>query len=151
MTISSQIISFLVVTVGCIGFGILVNIPRKDLFPAAATGATAWIFYEFLTYSDVSKAAAAFLATCLVALLSEILSRLNKEAATIYVIPGIIPLVPGAGAYYTMTNFINANYDQALIFARDTLFAAGSIALALLVMGSFTRIYISIKENRKWS
>lgn len=151
MIISSHFFNFFVVMVGCIGFGILVNIPRKELFPAAFTGAIAWMLYEVLTYNDISKVAAAFLASCLVALLGEFLSRIRKEASTIYVIPGIIPLVPGAGAYYTMTNLINANYDKALLFGRDTLFAAGSIALALLVVGSFTRIYISIKENRKWN
>lgn len=151
MTGTTLIYNFFVVMVGCVGFCILVNIPRKNLFPAAITGAAGYLLYITLISYDMSKAASVFLAACLVALLGEVLARLHKEASTIYVIPGIIPLVPGAGAYYTMTNFINENYEQALVFGRDTMFAAGSIALALLVVGSFTRIYISIKENRKWS
>lgn len=151
MVISTIIFYFAMVFLGCIGFGILVNIPRKNLIPAALVGSFSWLTYELLSAQGMDPAAAAFFATCLVGLVSEVLSRIHKEAATIYVIPGIIPLVPGTGAYYTMINFINADYPQALLHCRDTVFIAGSIALALLVMGSFTRIYISIRENRKWS
>lgn len=140
-----------IVFFGCIGFSILVNIPRKNLIPAALTGALGYIVNILITNAGFGAASAAFAAACFAALLSEVLSRLHKEAATIYVIPGIIPLVPGAGAYFTVINFINADYEQALMYARETLFTAGSIALALLVAGSFTRIYISIKENRKWN
>lgn len=145
------LITAVIVFFGCIGFSILVNIPRKNLIPAALTGALAYVLNLIMTTAGFSAASAAFAAACFAALLSEVLSRLHKEAATIYVIPGIIPLVPGAGAYFTVTNFINADYTQALMYGRETMFTAGAIALALLVMGSFTRIYISIKENRKWN
>ena len=151
MTIGSYISTILLGMASCIGFCLLINIHRKSIFVAAAIGGLGWLTFEILMNSGSSKALAAFWGACVVTLISEFCSRKLKEAATVYIIPGILPLVPGAGLYYTMTEIINANYQQAATTANETFFVAGAIALAILIAGSFVRVFTALIKKITWS
>ncbi len=151
MSIRFFIVTFVFGMASCIGFCILNNIPRRSIIAASCVGGFAWLGYQISLESGSSKAIAAFWGACAVAIVSEIFSRLLKEAATVFIIPGILPLVPGAGMYYTMTELIHGSYEAAGKIANETFFIAGSIALALLVTGSFVRIFTTITKKIPWN
>jgi len=77
----------------------------------------------------------------MVNIFSEIFARLLKNPVPIFLIPGIIPLVPGAGMYNTMTALIKNNFDTAIKTGIQTLLIAGSIAIALMLVTSFNWIF----------
>ena len=83
----------------------------------------------------------------MVGLSSDIASRVCKEAATIFVIPGVLPLVPGAGTYYTMLAIVEGNLEEAAATGIQTLAMAGAIALGLLVVGTIIQIFRSAMHN----
>lgn len=82
------------------GFCILFTVPKKRIWAASLTGALGWIAYKVLVMNGDSKILACFIGSCVVAVISEIFSRAGKEATTLFIIPGILPLVPGSGMYY---------------------------------------------------
>ena len=49
----------------------------------------------------------------------------------IIAVPGIIPLVPGVGAYSTMLALVKGDYIGTLTIGTETLFAAGAIAVGI--------------------
>lgn len=151
MSLVSVILHFFVGMLSCIGFCLLINIPRRSILAASCVGGLAWLTYQGMMSTGSTKATAAFLGACVVALVSDIFSKWLKEAATVFIIPGILPLVPGAGMYYTMTSIINNDYAKAASTANETFFVAGAIALALLVVGSFLRIFTSIRRKIYWN
>ena len=64
---------------------------RKVLALSAALvliGGLAWSCYQICLYYNASAVVGCFIAACLVGLLSDICSRVFKEAATIFIIPG---------------------------------------------------------------
>ncbi|MDR1422884.1 MAG: threonine/serine exporter family protein [Coriobacteriales bacterium] len=133
-------LQFVFAIVGTLGVSIIVNIPRRYLLPTSLIAACGWaIFYSFIFYGN-SRLFGCFLGACLVALLAEVCARLSKEAATLFIIPAIFPLVPGIGMYNTMLQLIEGNYDLAVRIGAEALFMAGGIALALLVIISLARI-----------
>ena len=144
-----MVTSFVFALFATFGFCILFHVPLRCMLPAAAIGGIGWFAYQFLMELGLGITASAFLASCLVALLADICSRLIKEAATVFVIPGILPLVPGAGIYYTMFHFIRGNMDKATAWGTRTLMIAGAIALGLLVIASLIRIVVNTKRNIK--
>lgn len=147
-----MITSFVFATFATFGFCILFHVPFRCMFPAAALGGMGWFVYQLLMELGLGITASAFLASCLVALLADICSRLIKEAATVFVIPGILPLVPGSGIYYTMFHFIRGNMDKAGAWGARTLMIAGAIALGLLVIASLIRIVVNTKRNiKRWN
>lgn len=131
---------FLIGTFACLGYGLLCHIPKRSLIAAALVGGCSWLTYYAIFHSGQSEVTASFLAAGVVSVLADILARQLKEAATMFAIPGIIPLVPGGSLYYTILEIVNNNYDQAITTGTKTFFIAGSIAISLLVFGSFIRI-----------
>ncbi len=137
----------------CIGFCIIFNIHGKIVFYASLGGALGWfVFFIFaVTGSEIIQY---FCAMVALALYSEIMARIHKVPATLYLIAGVIPLVPGSGIYYTMEYFLYGNTTQFLSSFIHTLAIAGSLAFGILVVSSVMRIYqqarikLKIKNNK---
>ena len=92
-----------------------------------------------------------FVAALLVSYISEILARKLKQPAIIFIIPGIIPLVPGLGMYNTMLYLVQNDYNNAIAKGADVLFVGGAISLGILVITSLVKTLhiISIKKAAK--
>ncbi len=131
----------------CASFCILVNIPLKTIIPASLAGGFSWFVYNFLMSAGYSKSLAVFVAVFIIAVISDILAHKLKDAATVFLIPCILPLVPGSRIYYTMFYIINSDLDAAGQMAREALAIAGSIALAILIANSFSRLATKVKQR----
>jgi uncharacterized membrane protein YjjB (DUF3815 family) len=121
------------------GFTLIFNIPRRHIFVAALSGACGWIVFQHIQYFGQSAVIASFIASCLVASLSEISARVFKEASLIFIIPGILPLVPGAGMYKTMLSLLSEDIAQTAEIGTETLMLTGAIAAGILMVSSFVR------------
>ena len=93
-----------------------------------------------------SFVAGTFFGALTVGILGEFLARLNKKPATLYITPGIIPLVPGAGMYYTMLALIEKDFSMAGNKGVETLFIAAAISIGIIISSVFSR---SIKRVRQ--
>ena len=107
----------------------------QHIVAASFAGAMSWLVY-LMADDFVGPIGCNFLATVAVALLAEIFARMFKAPATVFLITGIIPLVPGGGLYYTMDALIDGNMA---LFAEKGIEAAG-IAGAIAAGSSLVRI-----------
>ena len=144
---SSVLLQFVLSIFSTCGFAIIQRVPLSKMPFCIITGAVPWGFYHFLMYQGVSSIFACFLASCLVALISDIFSRTLKEASTIFIIPGIISLVPGAGTYYTMLSLLHHDMNGFADNGINTLMMAGAIAVGLLITTSGLGFVRSIKRK----
>ncbi|MCL2112113.1 MAG: threonine/serine exporter family protein [Clostridiales bacterium] len=122
-----------------LGFGLLFNAPKKHLVAVSLIGAAGMFIFVALT-PVYGMIAATFFGTCAIAILAEICSRAGRDATTIFIIPGIIPFVPGALLYETMSNLLVGNYNEAVSIGMQALIMAGCIALALILVATVTRL-----------
>ena len=126
--------------IGTMGFSIIFNVPRRELLVCGLAGAAAWLVYQVtLQISPDAVVVATLLGAMTVTYISRIASYIRHMPVTIYMIPGVIPLVPGAGIYYTMFNAVMGYNDQALLLGFETLRTAGVIAVGLLIVLSLPR------------
>lgn len=137
---SSLFGEFIFAFLGTLGFTFIFNVPLRHIPVASFVGGAGWVVFQIADAMGCGVAIACFFGACTVVLTSDIASKVCKEAATIFVIPGVLPLVPGAGTYYTMLAVIEGNLDQAAAKGIETLAMAGAIALGLLVMGTVMQI-----------
>lgn len=134
--------------IATIGFAIFLNAPKKTLLASGLIGGVGWsIYYYIMTFSNNSLMSN-FLAAITVSLLSEIFARKLKQPAIVFVIPGIILLVPGLGMYNTMLYLVQHNYTDAIAKGADVLFVGGSISMGVLIVTSLfkTLQLISLKK-----
>ena len=85
-----------------------------------------------------------FFGACIVGLLSNYAARFMKEPATIFIIPGILCLVPGSAIFNTMAALLRDDFGDAAEIGMQTLCMAGAIALGLLVIGAALRIFYAL-------
>ena len=143
-TLLFQFISALFATCG---FCIIFRVPVKNIPVCVLIGALGWVCYQISMYYDASPVLSCFLASCLVGLFSDISSRLFKEASTIFIIPGILCLVPGASIYYTMVSLLEHDMDAFAENGTGTLMMAGAIAAGLLIIGSMIQLVRSLVKK----
>ncbi|HZK38133.1 MAG TPA: threonine/serine exporter family protein, partial [Clostridia bacterium] len=53
---------------------------------------------------------------------------------TVYIIPGIIPLVPGFGLYYTMLSVVEKQFDKVADYGSEAFLISMAIAGALVIV-----------------
>ena len=133
-------IQFILALLATCGFCIIFRVPVKDLPICIIIGALGWVAYEISVYYRVSPVLACFTASCMVGILSDIASRIFKEASTIFIIPGILCLVPGSNIYRTMEAMLSHDMGNTASIGAQTLLMAGAIAAGLLVTGSVIKV-----------
>ncbi len=126
------------------GFCLIFHVPLRHIAPASFVGACGWAVYQFLLLFDISAVLACFIGACVVGLVSEIFCRLFKEASLIFIIPGVLPLVPGAGMYNTMLSLMSDDMLETARIGTETLLMAGGIAMAILLVSSLSRMITMI-------
>ena len=126
------------------------NISKKDIFWGAVVGGLGWFVYSVLIPNGGKAGTESyFWGAIAVALLSEVLAFLKKNPATVYLIPGLLPLVPGSGMFQTMRAAVTGNLHNALHLALTTLTTAGATALAVAIIASIARLLAMFAKKRK--
>ncbi|MDO5022336.1 MAG: threonine/serine exporter family protein [Eubacteriales bacterium] len=127
-----------------LSLALLLGQPKRTLFFTAAIALTGYLVFVFLNQSFFAY----FVSGLIVGILCEITARITKTVASIYLVCGIIPMVPGLGLYRAAEHFVNENYDLALETLLHAFGGIGAIALALTVSTLiFLRFRISIKHR----
>lgn len=129
-----SIIQLITAFAGSLGFALLFGIRRKHVAVAALGGMLAWGVYLLLqTWTP-----GVFLPNLAAALFSSawanLLARLRKCPATLFLVPAIIPLVPGSSLYYAMDSVVNGDYAAAAHYGHATLGCALAIAAGISVI-----------------
>jgi uncharacterized membrane protein YjjB (DUF3815 family) len=119
--------------IGTLSFALIFRAPPRSLIFCGLIGALGYGVFLSLRYGDVVSAAAVFFAASAVGLGSELLARATKLPATVYIIAGIIPLVPGASAYLGMLYFAQGNYREALLALSSVAHMSIAISAGLAV------------------
>jgi uncharacterized membrane protein YjjB (DUF3815 family) len=120
-------------------FSVLFHLPKKYLILAGATGSFGWFIYLISLKHLSDKILATLTATLIVALISHILARVYKTPVTMFLIPGVIPFVPGAGMYQIVRSIVDGNTGSTTYYFFETLQIAGAIALGIFIIDTFFR------------
>lgn len=139
----------LVAFVASFGFGIIFNIRGKNLIFAALSGGLSWFCYLFLTQNEISNILSLFISSIIISIYSEIFARYLKTPVTTLIICALIPLVPGAGMYYTMYETILGNISTAATLGLTTISSAGTLALGVIFVSTITKQVTNLKRVKQ--
>ncbi|MDA8235530.1 MAG: threonine/serine exporter family protein [Clostridia bacterium] len=119
--------------------GVTLHIPRPCLIAAGLAGMLGWGTVKISGYLQFPQVLGVFAGAVAVALAAEIFARIQKQPATVYVVSGILPLVPGSRAYAAMLSFIDGNFSTGISKATETFLIASYIAAGIAVVSIVTR------------
>lgn len=124
--------------------GITLRIPRSSWFTVGIVGMLGLASYRFIDRPNVPELVAAVTGGIVIGLLAEIMARMQKHPVTVYIVSGIIPLVPGITAYNSMLSFLNRHFEHGLLLAFKAFliasYIAAGLAIAPLLVRSLQRV-----------
>ena len=121
--------------IGTMAFALLFGVPKKYYLYCGGIGAAGWLVYKLmLTAANLSVATSVFVATVVIMLLSRYAAVSEKCPATVFLITGIFPLVPGAqiywATYYLVTDQLNQAFDSGFLAIKIMI----SMVLGIVVV-----------------
>lgn len=138
------LIQFTLALFATAGFSVIFRVPTKHIPACMVIGALGWVTYEVITINNFSPALGCFFGACMVGLLSNFAAHTFKDAATIFIIPGILCLVPGYAIFNTMLYMLQEDFTASAEIGMQTLMMAGAIALGLLIIGAVLRVFYAL-------
>ena len=133
--------------IGTIGFSALFGAPRRYYLDCGLAGTAGWVVYLLLASAGPTHVVgAAFLGALAVAVMAHLLAVTRRCPVTVFLICGIIPLVPGGGifwtAYYIITNQLRLAATTGFTALKVTIAIAGAIILAAALASRLQRKHI---------
>ena len=145
------LLSILWAGIGTLGFSLIFNVPLKRSFFAVLCGMFCWTFYMIASQFSIPGVPTVLFASVIGGIActaySEVMARLNKTPTTIFLIAGLIPLVPGSALYYTMAYIVQQDRDMAISKGLDTLLTCIGIGIGVVIVSVIFQIGTNWRKN----
>ncbi|ALM58077.1 MULTISPECIES: threonine/serine exporter family protein [Staphylococcus] len=135
-------------------FNVIYDSHKKVFLPAGFAGAMGYIVHFILSeHGQMDTIYTSLLGSLTLGLISHTMSRIYKAPVVLFMIPGIIPLVPGSIAFSATQQLVTLNFTDATNTFIRAILIAGAIALGLLISDQLSktlniRKYLAIKRNK---
>lgn len=143
----TEIIQIVTAAIGTLGFSIYFRVNEKNVIASTIAGALGWAVYLVIFKASGELFLANFIATLFVYIYSEAAARILKAPSNIYLIPGIIPLLPGGAIYYTMYGVVSGDGTMFRENGIKTVIITIGIA-AGIVVGTVIIIYFMKAQDK---
>lgn len=87
------------------------------------------------------------LASAVAAFYAEILARIKKAPATLFLITGVLPVIPGSKLYYTMSSVVHKDWQLTKKYGMQTIESAIAIAIGISLIWAFSVMIRNIKND----
>lgn len=132
---------------GTLGFNLLFHIRGRKLILATLGGVISWAVFLGLEFIFPGEAIRYLIAAATVTVYGEILARIVKTPTTTFLVPSVIPLIPGSALYYTMNYALNRQWEE---FAQKGFYTLElALALAVGIIGVTTAVRLITTGIRK--
>ena len=118
---------------GSMGFALLFQVRRGKLLLASLGGRLAWAVYLALRPVMPQDVPRFFVASVVLTIYAEILARVVKCPATLFLVTAAVPLIPGGSLYNTMRYFVEGDFAASSSQGLNTILLALAIAAGMIV------------------
>lgn len=136
--------------IGTTSFAILFGVPREYYLGCGITGTIGWIVYlAMLRWCGLSLVESTFFGAMAVLLTSRGLATTLKCPATLFLVCGIFPLVPGGGLFWTSYYLVSEQLHLALAAGFLSLKITVAIALGIIIVNEVSHLKKTHTTRRK--
>ena len=144
-----ELLQILTGMLGTIGFSLLFHVQGKKFLPIALGGALSWAVYLLVVHFGYSSSLAILAATTAVGLLAEVYARTLKAPAILFLVPMLVPLIPGSALYYTTRYLVLQDSALFAKYGNTLLTEAGAIAFGIILVACFVHLPLRIWKGEK--
>lgn len=131
---TEYIIQILMAALGAAAYCLLFNIRRNKIAFCAIIAGCTWTVYILCENMTDSIFVCNMLSSAFATLISEMAARILKAPTTCFLIPAVIPLIPGGGLYHTMEAALIKNTAAFESYLSSTVQATFGISIGIMLM-----------------
>ena len=143
-----NIITIIAAAVGTVGFALMLRLRHDRLPVIAVSTALCYSIYLIAIHFNCADFIANFIASLFATYASEFLAKHLKAPVTVFLIPTILPLVPGGSLYYTIEAFFQSEFDRALSYFASTGRTIGAILLGIITINTIMKCIRNYKISK---
>lgn len=136
-------------TIACVGFAYWFNVKGIQVLYSGIGAFFTWAVYYIGFEMTNSNFQATLFGAIFVAIFAQIMARVNRAPATIFLCVCVFPLVPGPNLYYMMYYLVMENYKVAKEEAMTLVLTCVGIALGFIVVDIFNKYIVIILKRLK--
>jgi uncharacterized membrane protein YjjB (DUF3815 family) len=121
----------LALLVAALSFGVMLGLPKKQLPVALVAGVLVW--GVTLLTRPLPGVHAAFLNSLALSLGANLWARFSRRPAQIFLMPGLLLLVPGALSFRSLDTLLSGDAVSGISSGADVILIAGGLVMGLLV------------------
>ena len=126
--------------VGTVGFSVIFGVPRKNYVQTAIVATIGWVAdLALFRFTVLGPAISTFVATVIVASLARIFASWFRTPSTIYLIPGVFPMIPGGGIFWTTFFLVSSRLGLALHAGMLALEVTAAIVLGIVLVSALPK------------
>lgn len=135
-----MILKVLCAAVAASTFGIIFNLRTKDLCFAALNGAFGYFIYLQAMRFGIASFVAIFFSSITMSVYAEVVARILKRPASLFLITALIPFVPGGRLFQLVLSLLNMDASSAWSFGMLTILESGAIAFGIIIVSSLIKL-----------
>ena len=135
-------------TVALLGIAVIFDVPPKKMFWAMVGSIISCVLMLIGDKYGLDPLITNMIATAIPCVYCEIMARVLKTPTTVFMIPTLLPLVPGSRLYYTMFYLFSGEQE---LFLENMLIAVKictGIAVAIIVVTGAMRWIEAVKRQK---
>lgn len=136
-------------TIGSLGFSIYFRVSKKNVVASTLGGGIGWTVYLLAFYFSEDLFLANFIAAVVVFFWSEIMARVLKAPSNTFLVPGLIPLIPGGSLFYTTKALVESNSQAFIDNGVKTTKIVFGMAAGMVVAAFVVYCIIKLGEKRR--
>ena len=136
-------------TIACVGFAYWFNVKGIQVLYSGIGAFFTWAVYYVCFEMTNSNFQSTLFGAIFVAIFAQIMARVNRAPATIFLCVCVFPLVPGPNLYYMMYYLVLENYKVAKEEAVTLVLTCVGIALGFIVVDIFNKYIVIIFKRLK--
>lgn len=149
MIIKDLLIQFVASFFGTIAFALIFGVPKKYALTCGIVGASGWLLFTGLKYTGLTVTEATFFATVLAALLSRFAAVFMQCPATVFITAALLPMVPGAGIYWTTYYLVMGDTTLAGSSGFAALKSVIAIVMGFIVVFELPSKIFNLPKRKK--
>lgn len=146
------IVVVLSTALGSAGAVMIFGIEKKAFWWAVLCVFLAAVGFEVPRYFGIGLFTASLISAAVAAAYADVMAHVLKVPATVMIIPGIIPAVPGGRLYYTMLAAVNSDMDEFYAQGKNVLLITAGLAIGIIGVTAISRpinAYINKRNQKK--
>lgn len=136
-------------TIACVGFAMWFNVRGIQVLYTGIGALFTWLVYALMFEACGSNFISTLVGALFVAAYAQIMARVNRAPATIFLVTSAFPLVPGPNLYYMMYGIVMEDYAMARSEAMTLLLTCLGIVFGFLAVEAANKYFELIRRGLK--